>query len=195
MPGSRLRIIVTGLVAQYPLGGVTWDYLQYPLGLARMGHDVYYLEDSGQWPYSPVEGGLAKQPDFNVGYLARVMERFGLGYEALREIDPGLIYLSISGFGSRPGSPYADWPAYAPNVEAMSGLYEPTRKPGQPPTVVPAGALVRVLPEIVVEVVGLESRHGARPRKALSYALTTQDKRFGPAAPRKVLVQNLLRFR
>ena len=49
---SSLRIIVTGLIGQYPLGGVTWDYLQYVLGLARLGHDVYYLEDSGQWPES-----------------------------------------------------------------------------------------------------------------------------------------------
>ena len=30
---SRLRIIVTGLVAQYPVGGVAWDYLQYVIGL------------------------------------------------------------------------------------------------------------------------------------------------------------------
>ena len=79
MADSRLRIVVTGLVAQYPLGGVTWDYIQYPVGLARMGHDVYYVEDSGQWPYDPVAGGLAKKPDFNVRYLADVMERFGLG--------------------------------------------------------------------------------------------------------------------
>jgi hypothetical protein len=79
MRDSRLRIVVTGLVAQYPLGGVTWDYLQYPLGLARMGHDVYYLEDSGQWPYDPVEGGLARRPDRNARYVAHVMERFGLG--------------------------------------------------------------------------------------------------------------------
>jgi hypothetical protein len=53
MTSSR-RIIVTGLIAQHPtLGGATWDYLQYVLGLARLGHDVYYLDDSGQWPYNP----------------------------------------------------------------------------------------------------------------------------------------------
>lgn len=75
---SRLRIIVTGLIAQYPLGGVTWDYIQYVLGLARLGHDVYYLEDTGQWPYNPVEGGLAKDCKFNVKYLSDIMARFGL---------------------------------------------------------------------------------------------------------------------
>ena len=40
---SPLRIIVTGLIAQHPsLGGMTWHYFQYVLGLVRLGHDVYY---------------------------------------------------------------------------------------------------------------------------------------------------------
>ena len=50
---SGLRIAVTGLAATYPLGGVFWDYLQYPLGLHRLGHDVLYIEDSGRWCYEP----------------------------------------------------------------------------------------------------------------------------------------------
>ncbi len=75
---SSLRIVVTGLIAQYPLGGVAWDYVQYVLGLRRLGHDVYYLEDTGQWPYNPIEGGVAKDCSFNVGYLASVMDRFDL---------------------------------------------------------------------------------------------------------------------
>src|SRR5512145_2074221 len=75
---ASLRIIVTGLIAQYPLGGVTWDYLQYVLGLARLGHDVYYLEDTGQWPYNPYEGGVSKGCEFNVEYLAKLMARYGL---------------------------------------------------------------------------------------------------------------------
>src|SRR5262249_14264198 len=81
---GRLRVVVTGLVAQHPrLGGVTWDSLQYPLGLAALGHDVYYLEDSGEWPYT-LDGGpsgsewVARDPTPTVAQLARVMERFGL---------------------------------------------------------------------------------------------------------------------
>ena len=81
---SSFRIIVTGLIAQHPsLGGVTWDYLQYVLGLARLGHDVYYFEDSGQWPYN-LDGGpsgndwIAYDPMPNVAYLARIMARYGL---------------------------------------------------------------------------------------------------------------------
>jgi hypothetical protein len=84
MRSSQLRIIVTGLIAQHPLlGGVTWDYLQYVLGLARLGHDVYYFEDSGEWPYTP-DGGpsgrewIAYDCTPNVEHLAHVMARFGL---------------------------------------------------------------------------------------------------------------------
>ncbi len=80
---SQLRIVVTGLIAQHPrLGGVAWDYLQYLLGLARLGHDVYYLEDSGEWPYTAVGGDdaeswIAHDPTPNVEHLAHTMARFG----------------------------------------------------------------------------------------------------------------------
>jgi hypothetical protein len=75
---SGLRIVVTGQMAQYPLGGVTWFYLHYVLGLARLGHDVWYFEDSGQWPYNPTADGLVEGCEYNVAYLDRVMTRFGL---------------------------------------------------------------------------------------------------------------------
>jgi hypothetical protein len=81
---SSLRIIVTGLIAQHRLlGGVTWDYLNVVLGIKRLGHDVYYIEDSGEWPYN-FDGGLsgndrvAHDPAPTVEYLAGVMAQFGL---------------------------------------------------------------------------------------------------------------------
>jgi len=75
----KFRIIVSGLIAQYPLGGVTWDYLQYVLGLVQLGHDVYYLEDTGLWPYNPLEGGISEGCIFNANYLSTVMKHYGLG--------------------------------------------------------------------------------------------------------------------
>jgi formyl-CoA transferase len=72
---------------------------------------------------------------------AGAMTRLGLGYEDIRAVHPGAIYASVSGFGNSVDTPYGDWPAYAPIVEAMSGIYEMKRKPGQPPTVAPVGAL------------------------------------------------------
>ncbi len=81
---ERLRIVVTGLIAQHPrLGGVAWDYVQYPAGLARLGHDVTYIEDSGEWPYN-FDGGasgndyVARDPQPTLAHLAKVMARFGL---------------------------------------------------------------------------------------------------------------------
>ena len=79
---SSLRIVVSGLIGQHPLGGVAWDYVQYAAGLARLGHDVYYLEDSGEWPYDPrgATAAAARVHDcsVNVAHLDGVMERFGL---------------------------------------------------------------------------------------------------------------------
>jgi formyl-CoA transferase len=69
------------------------------------------------------------------------LQALGFGYPEIAKLSPRTIYLSISGFGSDGQSPYASWPAYAPVAEAMGGLYEPSRKPDQPPPVVVAGAL------------------------------------------------------
>lgn len=75
---APLRIIVTGLIGQYPLGGVAWDYIQYVLGLRQLGHDVYYFEQTGQSPYVPQLGGLSDESEFTVNYLFRLMAQFGL---------------------------------------------------------------------------------------------------------------------
>jgi hypothetical protein len=81
---SRLRIVVTGLIAQHPgLAGVAWDYVQYVLGLAQLGHDVYYVEDSGEWPY-PVDARTSTDRVVgscrpNAEHLDSVMRRWGLG--------------------------------------------------------------------------------------------------------------------
>ena len=77
---SRLRIIVTGLIAQHPmLGGVSWDYVHYILELVRLGHDAFYLEDSLERPYAwdPADNWDAVDCGANVRHLAALMERFG----------------------------------------------------------------------------------------------------------------------
>jgi hypothetical protein len=75
---SGIRIVVSGYIGQYPMGGVAWDYIQFFLGLRSLGHDVYYVEDTGQWPYNPDAGGLIEQPDcsFNVAYVSDLFARF-----------------------------------------------------------------------------------------------------------------------
>jgi hypothetical protein len=74
-----MRIVVTGLIGQYAFGGVTWDYIQYALGFLSLGHDVWYLEDTGTWAYDPVKMEPSADCSRNTAYLARVMEDFDMG--------------------------------------------------------------------------------------------------------------------
>ena len=70
-------------------------------------------------------------------YRKGTMERLGLGYEALRDANPGLIYCEISGFG-RTG-PYADRAGFDLVAQGMSGLMSITGEgPGRPPVKVGA---------------------------------------------------------
>jgi formyl-CoA transferase len=72
---------------------------------------------------------------------AGAMAKLGLGYTDVAAVHPGAIYLSVSGFGNTTPSPYDSWPAFAPIVEAMSGIYEHRRRGDAPPVVAPVGAL------------------------------------------------------
>ena len=65
-----MRVVVTGLVATYPVGGVAWDYLQYAEGFRRLGCDVFYLEDTGQWFYDPSAGTFILDATAGARYLA-----------------------------------------------------------------------------------------------------------------------------
>jgi len=74
-----MRIIVTGLIGQYAFGGVMWDYIQYALGFRALGHEVWYLEDTGAWAYDPVKMEPSADCSHNTAYLARVMPDFDMG--------------------------------------------------------------------------------------------------------------------
>ena len=70
-------------------------------------------------------------------YRTGTMERLGLGYEYLRQANPGLIYVEVSGFG-RTG-PYANRGGFDLIAQGMSGLMSITGEgPGRPPVKVGA---------------------------------------------------------
>jgi len=70
-----VRIVVTGLIGTYPLGGVAWDYLQFVKGFVALGCEVTYLEDTGQWGYNPRLATFTEEGGDNAAYLANVLAR------------------------------------------------------------------------------------------------------------------------
>lgn len=90
---ERLRIIISGFIGLYPTGGVTWDYIQYPLGLKLLGHDVYYIEDTMQYSGFQTNGKSWDDSSDSIAYLKMVMEQFGLGDRwAYKDIASGQCY-------------------------------------------------------------------------------------------------------
>lgn len=76
---------------------------------------------------------LLKDTDVLVeNFRPGTLESYGLGYEALKESFPSLIYCSISGFGST--GPYASRGGFDLVAQAMSGLMSLTGEPGRDPT-------------------------------------------------------------
>jgi len=65
-----------------------------------------------------------------------LLDDLGLGYAALSEANPGLVYASITGFGSLEGylGPYSKRPAYDIVAQAMGGLMNTCGQAGGPPT-------------------------------------------------------------
>lgn len=107
-------------------GGVSTYYL----GVNRNKRSVALdLKDAGD---ADAARELARRADvlvenFKPGGLAR----FGLDYDSVSTENPGVVYASISGFGSGPGG--RDLPGYDLMVQAISGLMSLTGDPGGPP--------------------------------------------------------------
>jgi len=80
---------------------------------------------------------LAAKSDVVVeNFRPGLLDEMGIGYKALSERNPGLVYVCISGFGSLEGylGPYSKRPAYDIVAQAMSGLMNTNGQADGPPT-------------------------------------------------------------
>jgi hypothetical protein len=75
---TRKRLVLAGIVGRYPVGGVTWCALQYIAGFQRLGYDVFYLEDTGECNFDPVQNAIATDPAYALDYIRRQLALVGL---------------------------------------------------------------------------------------------------------------------
>ena len=71
-----------------------------------------------------------------------VIDRLGLGYDAVREHNPDVVYASISGYG--PVGPYHDRSAYDTSIQAYAGFAATQAEPDGPPTFIKQNAADKV---------------------------------------------------
>src|SRR5690606_23334613 len=99
---------------------------------------------------------LAKTCDVLVqNFRPGVVDRLGLGEEAVRAVAPSIVYVSISGFGER--GPFAQKPVYDPIVQALSGLA--SVQGGSDPA--PPRLIRTIVPDKVTAITASEARTAA----------------------------------
>jgi hypothetical protein len=76
--GSGTRVVVLGMMGRTPFAGVAWQVLHYLEGFRRAGCDVFYVEDTGAWPYDPEHNTVTDDPGYTVRYLGELLRRVGL---------------------------------------------------------------------------------------------------------------------
>jgi hypothetical protein len=72
------RVVLLGMMGRTPFAGVAWQVLHYVEGFRRAGCDVFYVEDTGAWPYDPVQNTVTDEPDYTVRYLGDLLRRVGM---------------------------------------------------------------------------------------------------------------------
>jgi crotonobetainyl-CoA:carnitine CoA-transferase CaiB-like acyl-CoA transferase len=73
---------------------------------------------------------VAEADMFGQNFRPGAAEKNGFGYEALRKVNPKLVYISISGYG--PKGPHADLPGTDSMAQALGGIAQAYSTPGQP---------------------------------------------------------------
>ena len=107
-----MRILFAGIIARYPFGGVTWCSVMYLLGLRALGHEVFYIEDTGECSYDPVLNTSAIDPTYGTTYIHNALEPFGLGDR----------WTYVNYDGTYHGRPAEDVRAYAAGADLFINL-------------------------------------------------------------------------
>jgi hypothetical protein len=60
-----------------PVAGVIWQHLHYIVGLQRLGHKVWYVEDTSRYPYDPEQFTISNDLSYVSKTLTRLSKEFG----------------------------------------------------------------------------------------------------------------------
>ncbi|RJE79606.1 CaiB/BaiF CoA-transferase family protein [Paracoccus sp. JM45] len=101
------------------IGGVYGDHTAYSI-VANMGKRALAVNLKAAPSGKIVDTLIADADVFIEGYRPGVAERLGYGWDRLHALNPGLIYISVSGFGQC--GPMRDRPAMDPMLQAFSGF-------------------------------------------------------------------------
>ncbi len=78
----------------------------------------------------PLCRALCEQADVVIdNFSVGVLDRWGVGYDAVSAVNPGVIYVQMSGMGD--GGPWSKYVTYAPTIHALAGLTHMTGVPGR----------------------------------------------------------------
>lgn len=103
------------------IGTMSVYYAQQNAGKRNLSLDL-------NWPEArEIVANLCRDADVIVeNFRPGTLARFGLGYEQVREFNPSVIYVSMSGYGQT--GPWRNRPAFAPTVQAETGLTDILRE-------------------------------------------------------------------
>ncbi|MFD1559418.1 CaiB/BaiF CoA transferase family protein [Paraburkholderia silviterrae] len=103
------------------IGTMSVYYAQQNAGKRNLSLDL-------NWPEArAIVTDLCREADIIVeNFRPGTLARFGLGYEQVREFNPAVVYVSMSGYGQT--GPWRNRPAFAPTVQAETGLTDILRE-------------------------------------------------------------------
>ena len=73
---KRKKLVVMGFMGSCPIAGVVWQHVHYIVGLQKLGHEVYYIEDSARLPYNPATFEVTEDFRYAGGVLAQLAREF-----------------------------------------------------------------------------------------------------------------------
>src|SRR5262249_40427675 len=74
---NRKKIILLGFMGGCPISGVVWQHIHYIVGFQRLGHEIYYVEDTSNSPYNPITLENSDNFTYAVQTLGKLASQYG----------------------------------------------------------------------------------------------------------------------